>query len=275
VQALKPDMVVVYGDVNSTVAAALVCSKLLVPLAHVEAGLRSRDRTMPEEINRIVTDSLADVLFTPSEDGNVNLAAEGVPAGKVHLVGNVMIDTLIRLLPLTDPAKARETVGVPKGRYALVTLHRPGTVDETPTLLKVVDALRAVARDVPVVFPMHPRTKQRLADAGCSLNGDMKLTAPLGYLEFLALQREASVVITDSGGIQEESTYLGVPCVTVRPNTERPVTVSVGTNVLVGYDMALLRREVERALSGARKRGRVPPLWDGKASERIADVIAT
>jgi len=272
--ALKPDIVMVYGDVNSTMAAALVCSKLGVKIAHVEAGLRSRDRSMPEEINRMVTDTLADLLFTPSADGDANLIAEGVSPAKIHLVGNVMIDTLMRLLPLTDTEKARHSVGLNGHRFALVTLHRPGTVDDTATLVSVLDTLRQIGRNVPIVFPMHPRTRQRLTDAGYKVNGEFRLVEPLGYLEFLALQRDAAVVITDSGGIQEETTYLGVPCVTVRPNTERPVTVTIGTNVLVGHDMTRLCREVQRALSSDRKNGAIPPLWDGKASDRIADIIA-
>ncbi|HVL68408.1 MAG TPA: UDP-N-acetylglucosamine 2-epimerase (non-hydrolyzing) [Vicinamibacterales bacterium] len=272
VQERRPDWVIVYGDVNSTMAATLVCSKLLVPVAHVEAGLRSRDRTMPEEVNRLVTDALADVLFTPSADGNENLEREGVPAQKVHLVGNVMIDTLQRLLPLADTAAARARFGVPD-RFALVTLHRPSNVDRAETLESIMEALADVAQKIEVIFPIHPRTRARILEQRIAVPGSVRLLDPLGYLEFLALQRAAAVVITDSGGVQEETTYLGIPCITVRENTERPVTASVGTNVLVGRDMARLRAEVDRALRGTERRGSVPPLWDGRAGDRIADVL--
>jgi UDP-N-acetylglucosamine 2-epimerase (non-hydrolysing) len=269
----KPDLVLVYGDVNSTLAAALVCAKLLIPVGHVEAGLRSFDRTMPEEINRLVTDQISDLLFTPSGDGDENLVREGRPKEKVHRVGNVMIDTLVRLLPQASAAIPL-TVSKP---YALVTLHRPSNVDDAPMLRRIMETLEAVSGQLPVLFPIHPRTRQRLAQWGLKLssNGRLQILDPIGYLEFLALQRQAAVVITDSGGIQEETTYLGVPCLTVRENTERPVTVTLGTNILVGQDMERLRAEVERILAGGPKRGQVPPLWDGKAAERIAEVIAT
>ena len=268
----KPDCVLVYGDVNSTMAAALVCSKLQVPVAHVEAGLRSRDRTMPEEINRLVTDSIADLLFTPSMDGNENLAAEGVPPHKVHLVGNVMIDTLQRLLPLADTEAVRSRMGVPD-RFVLVTLHRPSNVDRADTLSDILSALGDVAKRIDVVFPVHPRTLARIAELGVAVPPGLHLHEPLGYLEFLALQRAAAVVITDSGGVQEETTYFGIPCITVRENTERPVTVTLGSNVLVGRDMARLREQVARALDGGRRAGQVPPLWDGRAAERIVGIL--
>jgi UDP-N-acetylglucosamine 2-epimerase (non-hydrolysing) len=275
VQANRPDVVLVYGDVNSTVAAALVCAKLLIPVAHVEAGLRSFDRTMPEEINRLLTDQIADLLFTPSADGDAHLLREGVAREKIHLVGNVMIDTLVRLLPAADDVWARAAYrDLAAGGYALVTLHRPSNVDEPATLTAIVSALAQISRELPVIFPVHPRTRKRIADLGLSLGGDgLHLLDPLGYLDFLALQRHASVVITDSGGIQEETTYLGVPCLTVRENTERPVTVEVGTNTLVGRDMGRLREAVASVLGGAYKRGQIPPLWDGLAGERIADII--
>jgi UDP-N-acetylglucosamine 2-epimerase (non-hydrolysing) len=266
----RPDLVFVYGDVNSTVAAALVCAKLGIKVGHVEAGLRSFDRTMPEEINRLLTDQIADLLFTPSEDGNRNLEHEGVAKEKIFLVGNAMIDTLLRLLPL---AKAPEIHGL-NGQYALVTLHRPSNVDEPETLTQIVEALAKIAKEIPVVFPVHPRTRQRLSTINHQPSTkSLCLLEPIGYLEFLALQKKATVVVTDSGGIQEETTYLGVPCLTVRENTERPVTVEIGTNVLVGRDMQLLRAEVRKVLDGHGKRGQVPPLWDGKAGERIADVV--
>jgi UDP-N-acetylglucosamine 2-epimerase (non-hydrolysing) len=272
----RPDLVLVYGDVNSTLAAALVCAKLLVPVGHVEAGLRSRDRTMPEEINRLVTDQLADLLFTPSADGNENLLREGIAPEKVHLVGNVMIDTLVRLLPaaLGRWPGLRSALGV-EGPYALVTLHRPSNVDEPESLRRIMDALGEIAGWLPVVFPVHPRTRQRLQGLGLEGGaGGPRLTDPVGYLDFLALQKHAALVITDSGGMQEETTFLGVPCLTLRENTERPITVEQGTNVLVGRDLDRLRREAAQVLRGGGKRGRVPPLWEGKASERIALVIA-
>ena len=264
----QPDMVLVYGDVNSTVATALVCAKLGVRVGHVEAGLRSFDRTMPEEINRLVTDQLSDLLFTPSEDGDENLRREGIAAEKIFRVGNVMIDSLVRLLPLAQKAVAE---GVPE-RYALVTLHRPANVDDGATLKGILESLLEVNRDLAVVFPAHPRTRKRIADFG--LNAEqLRVLDPLPYVDFLGMQARATVVITDSGGIQEETTYLGVPCLTVRENTERPITVSMGTNVLVGRDREKLRTELSRVLAGKAKKGTVPPLWDGRAGERIADVL--
>jgi UDP-N-acetylglucosamine 2-epimerase (non-hydrolysing) len=223
---------------------------------------------MPEEINRLVTDQLADLLFTPSEDGNVNLQKEGIPSGKVFLVGNVMIDSLVRLLPA---AQANMRKDMPE-RYALVTLHRPANVDDGATLKGILHSLLEVNRDLAVVFPAHPRTRQRIADFG--LNAEqLRVLDPLPYTDFLGLQTKATVVITDSGGIQEETTYLGVPCLTVRENTERPVTVTMGTNVLVGRDPDKLRAELAKVLSGKAKKGSIPPLWDGRAGERIADVL--
>lgn len=264
----KPDLVLVYGDVNSTMAAAVVCSKLLVPVGHVEAGLRSFDRTMPEEINRIITDQLAAWLFTPSEDGDRNLCREGIRADKIHRVGNVMIDSLVRLLPL---AMKRETNGFPH-RYALVTLHRPSNVDDNEVLKKILECLAGVSAELGVVFPVHPRTQQRIRQFGIDTRG-LHLLEPIPYLDFLALQARATVVITDSGGIQEETTYLGVPCLTVRDNTERPITTEIGTNVLVGNDAGRIRSELSRILAGKAGRGVIPPLWDGQAGERIARVL--
>jgi UDP-N-acetylglucosamine 2-epimerase (non-hydrolysing) len=267
----KPDLVVVYGDVNSTVAAALVCSKLMVRVAHVEAGLRSFDRSMPEEINRLVTDQLSDLLFTPSEDGNYNLAREGIAPNKVFLAGNVMIDTLVRMLPEAD---RRLSADLPS-RYALVTLHRPSNVDDLDWLGTLLSSLECVGHDLEVIFPVHPRTRQKISSLGIgpAKNGHIRFLEPLPYLDFLALQMHATVVITDSGGIQEETTFLGVPCLTVRENTERPVTTTIGTNVLVGRDKARLTSELARVLSHERKKTGVPPLWDGHAAERIAKVI--
>ena len=265
----KPDLVLVYGDVNSTVATALVCAKLGVRVGHVEAGLRSFDRTMPEEINRLMTDQLADLLFTPSEDGDINLQREGIPAEKIFRVGNVMIDSLRKLLPA---ARDHNQNGLPE-RYALVTLHRPANVDDSTTLKRILQALLDVSREVAVVFPAHPRTRKRIADFGLQAS-QLRLLDPLPYVEFLGMQSRATVVITDSGGIQEETTYLGIPCLTLRENTERPITVSMGTNVLVGRDPDKLRFELSRILAGQAKKGTVPPLWDGHAGERIAAVIA-
>ena len=269
----RPDIVLVYGDVNSTVAATLVCAKLGIKVAHVEAGLRSFDREMPEEINRLVTDQLADLLFTPSRDGDENLKREGVAPEKIHLVGNLMIDTLVRLL---DQARAPEVSGLNGRGYALVTLHRPSNVDEPGMLRQIVKTLSELSSRVSVVFPIHPRTRQRIAqfDLDLARSEQLMLLEPLGYLEFLALQRDARLVITDSGGIQEETTYLGVPCLTVRNNTERPVTVDVGTNILIGQDMSRLREESHRILDGSAKRGTIPPLWDGRAGERVAAIVA-
>jgi UDP-N-acetylglucosamine 2-epimerase (non-hydrolysing) len=265
----KPDLVLVYGDVNSTVATALVCAKLEIRLGHVEAGLRSFDRSMPEEINRLVTDQLADLLFTPSPDGDENLRKEGIAAEKIFRVGNVMIDSLVRLLPA---ALETSRDGLPD-RYALVTLHRPANVDGSARLRGILESLLEVNRDLAVIFPAHPRTRKRIADFGLQA-GQLRVLDPLPYLDFLALQARATVVITDSGGIQEEATYLHVPCLTVRENTERPITVTMGTNVLVGRDAAKLRAELAKVLAGKAKKGVVPPLWDGHTGERIADVVA-
>lgn len=267
----RPDLVLVYGDVNSTVAAALVCTKLGVAVGHVEAGLRSFDRTMPEEINRLLTDQIADLLFTPSEDGSANLAHEGVRPEKIHLVGNVMIDTLVRMLPV---ARRRLSAELPR-RFALVTLHRPSNVDDPAWLCEMLGVLADISHETPVLFPVHPRTRQRLLETRVSPASfsSVQFMDPLPYLEFLALQARATVVITDSGGVQEETTFLGVPCLTVRENTERPVTSTTGTNILVGRSTQKLRIEVEKVLSGHAKIGGVPALWDGHAADRIAATI--
>ena len=268
----RPSVLIVYGDVNSTMAATLAAAKLHVPVAHVEAGLRSSDRRMPEEVNRVVTDSLANMLFTPSKDGDENLAREGV-AGKVHFVGNVMIDTLVRLMPQANADAVLKQSGIAAGQpYVLVTLHRPATVDVPAVLEHVLDALAAIARDYPVIFPVHPRTRARLADKWLSTSG-LHLVELAGYLEFLALQRDAKLVITDSGGVQEETTYLGVPCVTVRETTERPVTITSGTNELVGLDPQRMLQIARERLARPPARKPVPELWDGHAAERIAAIL--
>jgi UDP-N-acetylglucosamine 2-epimerase (non-hydrolysing) len=265
---LKPDIVLVYGDVNSTLAAALVCAKLQIQIGHVEAGLRSFDRGMPEEVNRIVTDRLADLLFTPSEDGDHNLLSEGVEAGRIYRVGNVMIDSLIRFLPAAIASKKN---GLPE-HYALVTLHRPSNVDDSARLKNIIESLLEVNEELKVVFPVHPRTRQRMERLETDLSS-FYLLDPLPYIEFLALQQRATVVITDSGGIQEETTYLGVPCLTLRNNTERPITVDCGTNVMIGQDMEKLRCELTKVVEGKAKHGTVPPLWDGRSGERIAEIL--
>lgn len=269
----KLDMVLVYGDVNSTVAAALVCAKLLVPVAHVEAGLRSGDRSMPEEINRLLTDQLADLLFTPSPDGDANLLREGVLPEKIKRVGNVMIDTLVRLLPQAEERWPQLETEFPSGRFALVTLHRPSNVDDPQRLSRLLAALGRIGEKFSVLFPVHPRTRQSIADGGLEVPETIRLLDPLGYLDFLALEKHAAVVITDSGGIQEETTYLGVPCLTLRDTTERPITVTTGTNILIGGDLDLLQAELAKILAGQGKQGQCPPLWDGHASERIAEEI--
>ncbi len=265
----KPDLVIVYGDVNSTFAAALVCSKLGVPVAHVEAGLRSFDRTMPEEVNRVLTDHISELLFTPSPDASANLLREGIEEEKIHMVGNVMVDTLVHLLA---QAEISRLPGLP-ARFALLTLHRPSNVDDPAWLRRLLLTLQTIP--IPVIFPVHPRTRSKMTSFNAELeNHRLLLLDPLPYLEFLALQKRAAMVITDSGGVQEETTFLSVPCLTVRENTERPITVSMGTNILVGHDLARLRKEIINILDGHIKPAEGVPFWDGHASDRIADVLA-
>jgi UDP-N-acetylglucosamine 2-epimerase (non-hydrolysing) len=249
---------------------ALVCTKLHVPIVHLEAGLRSRDRTMPEEINRLVTDSVADLLWTPSPDGDENLRAEGVPAERIERVGNIMIDSFEMMRPRIEAAATRARLGLDGRRYGVVTLHRPANVDDAATLASLVDQLCAIAGSVDLVFPVHPRTRKRLEETG--LNSRVEGTAgihatdPLRYVEFMNLVTGAALAITDSGGLQEETTYLDIPCITVRPNTERPITVTEGTNRLTRP--ADLQATVAKALSGDWPRGRRPDLWDGKTAGR-------
>ncbi|MBX3439051.1 MAG: UDP-N-acetylglucosamine 2-epimerase (non-hydrolyzing) [Planctomycetaceae bacterium] len=272
-----PDWVMVYGDINSTVAAALVAAKLGIKVAHVEAGLRSFDRTMPEELNRLVTDQLSDLLLTSSPEAEGNLAREGVPSEKIRYVGNVMIDTVRHLV---EQARMPDIPGL-DGDYALLTMHRPSNVDVPATLREILAALRDISRKLPIVFPIHPRTKARIdaLESGgvrqLASTSRVIVTDPVGYVESLALQKHARFVITDSGGLQEETTALGVPCLTIRENTERPITATEGTNTLVGTDMELLRAEVDKILAGKGKAGRVPDKWDGHAAERIVDVMTT
>jgi UDP-N-acetylglucosamine 2-epimerase (non-hydrolysing) len=275
--AWKPDWLVVVGDVNSTMAATLVASKLGVRTAHVEAGLRSFDRSMPEEINRLVTDALADLLLTPSSDADENLKREGIPESRVRQVGNVMIDTLAANLERARAREAGRRLGLKPRSYVYVTLHRPSNVDDRSSLAAIVACLLDVSRRAPVAFPVHPRTRQRLQDFGLEAAladaSDVKLVDPVGYLDSVGLADGAACVLTDSGGLQEETTFLGVPCLTLRPNTERPITISEGSNRLT--TLASLREDLEAAL--ARRASGVPParplLWDGRAAERVVDAL--
>jgi UDP-N-acetylglucosamine 2-epimerase (non-hydrolysing) len=267
----RPDLVMVPGDVNSTVAAALTAAKLQLPLAHIESGLRSFDRTMPEELNRIVTDQLADHLFLHSEDAVRNLRNEGIGEARLHFVGNTMIDTLVVLEERFRTAGTAARLGVEAGNFVLVTLHRPALVDG-PLLAETMQRLAALARELPVVFPVHPRTRAMMEAVDAEHPG-LQLCEPLGYLDFLSLLADAGAVLTDSGGIQEETTYLGIPCFTLRDNTERPVTIDAGTNTLLGLDPAAIST-IPAALAGRPvEKPQPPPLWDGHASERIADVV--
>ncbi len=273
----EPDVCLVYGDVNSTVAAALVACKLLLPAGHVEAGLRSFDRTMPEEINRLLTDQICGLLFTHSPEAEENLTREGVAPERIHYTGNVMIDTLVRLLPKARARNIQRRFGLDPGEYVLVTLHRPSNVDEQQRLRLAMAALERIASAAPVIFPVHPRTRERLEAFGIETGAPaLRIIDPIGYLDFLCLQEAAGAVVTDSGGVQEETTYMGVPCFTVRPNTERPITVEAGTNTLVRTDEELDRLDelVLRCVERGRPEKTPPPLWDGHAAERIAAVIA-
>ncbi len=269
----RPDWVLVYGDVNSTIAAALVCAKLQIRVAHVEAGLRSGDRSMPEEINRLLTDRIADLLLTPSWDADDNLLREGIAPEKIKCVGNVMIDSLVRSLPLADARWIDLQQGFALERFALVTLHRPSNVDDLSKLKRTLNALAHVSRAMKILFPIHPRTQRQIAQADLLSDEDFRFIEPLGYLDFLALLKHAMFVVTDSGGIQEETTWLGIPCLTLRENTERPITVTQGTNILVGSDLKRLESEIELILDGRGKRGSRPSLWDGHAGERITDEL--
>lgn len=270
----QPDWVIVVGDVNSTLACALVCSKLNMRVAHVDAGLRSFDRSMPEEINRLLTDQIADLLFTPSQDGDQNLASEGLPRERIHFVGNVMIDTLVHLMPKAEERWPDLQERLDLHHYILVTLHRHFNVDDPDTLMQIMMALSEASEEIPIIFPVHPRTRQRIIDFGLQIDAkDLRLLDPFGYLDFQALLLHASLVLTDSGGIQEETTYLGVACLTARPNTERPVTITLGTNHLVECTRQPLIEAIHNRLNEERATGTVPPLWDGHAGERIVNVI--
>ncbi|HEY8562363.1 MAG TPA: UDP-N-acetylglucosamine 2-epimerase (non-hydrolyzing) [Pyrinomonadaceae bacterium] len=277
VLAEKPDWVLVVGDVNSTIACALVCAKLGVRVAHVEAGLRSRDRSMPEEINRVLTDAISDLLLTTSADAGENLRREGVPREKIKFVGNVMIDSLFYNLEKSKQSKARENLGLTGEDYAVLTLHRPSNVDEREVFAGLLDALGSISQKLPVIFPVHPRTRANIEKFGLAEkieNSNIRLVEPLGYLDFLNLYSAARLVLTDSGGLQEETTALGIPCLTLRKNTERPITVELGTNRLVGTNSAEIRRAASEILENpANRPARIPPLWDGHAAERICDAL--
>ena len=268
----RPDLVVVPGDVNSTLAAALTAAKMQIPVAHIESGLRSFDRTMPEELNRIVADQLSAHLFIHSPEANDNLHAEGIPAERIHLVGNTMIDTLVALEERFRTGGGAGRLGVEPGQYVLVTLHRPALVDG-PLLAETIERLAALAREMPVVFPVHPRTRAMM-EAIASEHPGLLLCDPLGYIDFLSLLADAGAVLTDSGGIQEETTYLGIPCFTLRNNTERPITITAGTNTLLGLDPAAIAGIPAALAERPAKPSAPPPLWDGRAAERIADVVA-
>jgi UDP-N-acetylglucosamine 2-epimerase (non-hydrolysing) len=276
-ERVRPDLVIVVGDVNSTMACSLVSVKMGVPVAHVEAGLRSGDRTMPEEINRILTDSISEYLFVTEPSGVDNLRREGIGAEKIHLVGNVMIDSLVLYREKAKRSKIMDQLGVRPRSYTLVTLHRPSNVDTAEGLGKILRLFERISRHSTIVFPVHPRTTKMLAQHGLLQRADtlknLKRTEPIGYLDFLHLLDNAQLVVTDSGGIQEETTYVGVPCLTLRENTERPVTCDIGTNELCGLDVEKVINRAEAVFGGNGKKGRVPDLWDGNAAKRIIDVL--
>lgn len=275
----KPDLVVVFGDVNSTLACSITAKKMLVPVAHVEAGLRSFDMTMPEEVNRRVTDSISDMLFTPSRDGDECLLKEGVQPERIHLVGNIMIDSLVKITERIREGEESELLnklGLIANSYALITLHRPSNVDDPDTLKRVFSLLSKLSTDIPLLFPIHPRTRKKMRLFGIEepeANAALKLLEPMGYRQFAILMRNSRFVLTDSGGIQEETTFMGIPCLTLRPNTERPVTITEGTNELV--TLATIPGKVREILGGNWKKGQVPFFWDGKTASRIVEVFRT
>lgn len=273
--AEKPDLIIVVGDVNSTVACSLVASKLNIKVAHVEAGLRSFDRTMPEEINRLLTDSISDYLFVTEESGLINLKNEGISDKKIFFVGNVMIDSLIQFLPKAEKSSILKEYSLLPKDYILVTLHRPSNVDSKDFLKELMSLFKSLSVNKKIIFPVHPRTKKNLEESGYGNNfyKNVILTEPIGYIDFLSLTKNAELIITDSGGIQEESTYLGVQCITVRNNTERPITVKVGTNQLIGTDLKNVENAAKEILNGNTKKGKIPELWDGKAAERITEIL--
>lgn len=274
----KPDWVLVVGDVNSTIACALVAVKLGVRVVHVEAGLRSRDRAMPEEINRILTDSISDLLLTTSQDADENLRAEGIPDEKIRFVGNVMIDSLLEHLKVAADSNVRKTLDVSEGEYAVCTLHRPSNVDDKQVFSGIIGSLIEISDHLPIIFPVHPRTRAKIDEFGLADDisaSNIRLIDPLGYIDFMALYSGARLVLTDSGGLQEETTVLGIPCLTLRENTERPVTIELGTNILVGTDPETIKRSAIEVLAkvGTSANAKIPPLWDGKAAERICNEL--
>ena len=274
-----PSMVVVVGDVNSTVACSLVCAKGMIPCAHVEAGLRSFDREMPEEINRLVTDAIADILMTPSPDGDQNLLNEGIAQERIKRVGNIMIDSLFSSLEKSNSSTIHSDLGIDKGTYGLLTIHRPSNVDGKKAFTQIIDALEEIMKKISLIFPIHPRTRARAVEFEImdrlESMPNLSLTEPMGYLDFVALMAASKMVLTDSGGLQEETTALGIPCITLRENTERPITVSEGTNTIVGNSTEAITRAVDDILENGGKAGRIPELWDGQTAKRIADIIET
>ncbi len=274
----EPDWVLVVGDVNSTIACALVAVKLGVRVVHVEAGLRSRDRAMPEEINRILTDSISDLLLTTSQDADENLRAEGIPDEKIRFVGNVMIDSLLEHVKVAADSNVRKTLGVSDDDYAVCTLHRPSNVDDMQVFSGIIGSLIDISDHLPIIFPVHPRTRAKIDEFGLADDisaSNIRLIDPLGYIDFMALYSGARLVLTDSGGLQEETTVLGIPCLTLRENTERPVTIELGTNILVGTDPETIKRSAIEVLAkvGKSANAKIPPLWDGKAAERICNEL--
>jgi len=269
----SPSAVVVFGDVNSTLACSLAAAKRLIPVVHVEAGLRSFDRTMPEEINRLVTDSLSDLLLVSENSGLLNLQKEGIREDKVRMVGNIMIDSLIRMQSKAIERQTPARLGVKAGQYALLTMHRPSNVDDPGILLRLLNLFSDLSQMIPIVFPAHPRTKKQMELIGYALPANLLMVEPVDYLDSLCLQLHARMVMTDSGGIQEETSYLGVPCLTLRRNTERPVTVEMGTSTIVGDDEKLIRENFDLIMAGQYKHGQPIPFWDGHTAERVADCL--
>jgi UDP-N-acetylglucosamine 2-epimerase (non-hydrolysing) len=276
-QKYNPDLVLVVGDVNSTMACSITAKKLWIPVAHVEAGLRSFDREMPEEINRLATDAISDILFVSERNGEINLKNEGVDPDKMHYVGNVMIDSLIHFMEKAEQSTVLKDQNLQENGFVLVTLHRPSNVDNAEQFAKILDAFDTISKEIPIVFPIHPRAQKNLetfglAEKAAAMN-NLLLLPPLGYLDFIQLEKKCRFVITDSGGLQEETTYLGKPCLTVRENTERPITVQIGTNEIVGSDMEKLTRYARNILAGDWKKGEIPKYWDGKTAERIVKIL--